>query len=198
MLLILFWRLWLPAGDDFGQQMILTQRKGGLRRGHLRQGLRLWQLRAVRGGPRRYREFILAGEVQSGPAGDQQAQVRAGEGQGRHLRGGSSHLLEVIQQQQQVPLAQELQHVIREGAVSGFPQAERLSDGRQDLFWIADGSQGNKTDVVSKGVSDRCGQGQGQACFPDSPGPVSVSRRTDACCNSAASATISRSRPKNE
>src|SRR5712692_3362868 len=99
MLLILFWRLWLPAGDDFGQQMILTQRQGGLRRGHL---------------------------------------------------------LEVIQQQQQVPLAQELQHVIREGAVSGCPQAERLSDGRQDLFWIADGSQGNKTDVVSKGVSDRC------------------------------------------
>jgi hypothetical protein len=27
--LVLFWRLWLPACDDFDQQMILTRRKGG-------------------------------------------------------------------------------------------------------------------------------------------------------------------------
>src|SRR5260370_27009132 len=27
MLLVLFWRLWLPAGDDFDHQVILAQRK---------------------------------------------------------------------------------------------------------------------------------------------------------------------------
>jgi hypothetical protein len=36
--LVLFWRLWLPACDDFDQQMILTRRKGGLGRGHATGG----------------------------------------------------------------------------------------------------------------------------------------------------------------
>jgi len=38
MLLILFWRLWLPARDDFDQQMILPQRKGGLGGGYTTGG----------------------------------------------------------------------------------------------------------------------------------------------------------------
>src|SRR5260221_11226542 len=36
--LVLCWRLWLPACNDFDHQMILTRRKGSLGRGHATGG----------------------------------------------------------------------------------------------------------------------------------------------------------------
>ncbi len=60
--------------------------------------------------------------------------------------------------------------MIQQGAIESFPQAKALGDGWQDMLWIADGSEGNKTNAVGKGVTSLSCYLQGQACFPHSPG----------------------------
>jgi hypothetical protein len=124
--------------------------------GYLRKVPQLWEVREVRCGQRGDREFIFAGEVEGNPAGHQHVQTGAGDCQSHYLWGGHSHLLKVIEEQQQVFLVQKVAHVIRVGMIVSFPQTECPGNGWHDLFWIADGSKGNKTDAICKGVSDRC------------------------------------------
>jgi hypothetical protein len=71
-------------------------------RGLLRERLGRGQLREIGDGEREDRKLVLSGEVEGGPAGDEQAEARTGGEQGGELGCRLDHLLEVVQQQQQV------------------------------------------------------------------------------------------------
>ena len=51
-------------------------------------------------------ELLLTGETQGLSAGDQDAEARTECEQGSKLRRGLDHVLEVVQQEKQVPVAQ--------------------------------------------------------------------------------------------
>ena len=55
---------------------------------------------------KRHRELVLAGEVQSGPAGYQDGEAGTGCEQISKLRGSLNDLLKVVQQQEQMLIAQ--------------------------------------------------------------------------------------------
>src|SRR5207237_1226641 len=77
-------------------------------------------------------ELVFSRQMQGGAAGDQHVQAGTGSehiGQGGR---GSHHLLEVVQQQQQVALTQRRLQLLEQGTIKSFPQSERLGNGRDD------------------------------------------------------------------
>ena len=136
----------------------------------LREHLRRKLLRKIGHRERRDRKLVLSGEVEGGPAGDKQAQARTGGEQGSELRCPLDHLLEVVQQQQQVPLAQSGLHLLFWGECCNFPQAKCLGNGRHDAVGVADRGQRHEAGAIGKaGTQDACDL-QSQARFAHAPG----------------------------
>src|SRR5260370_36235945 len=94
--------------------------EGGERR-IMREGLALWNMHEV--GHREWwdRELLLARDVQDGTTGHQQLYSSVGLQQLYQEWGSSDHLLEVVQQQQQVLLSQIRLQVFHGWSISRFP-----------------------------------------------------------------------------
>ena len=99
---------------------------------HLRQVLacrKLWEIGDGQGG---HGEFVFSRQMQGSAAGDQYVQVGAGSKQDGECCRGSDHLLEVVQQQEQVAVTQSRLQLLKQGTIKSFPQSERLGNGRDD------------------------------------------------------------------
>ncbi len=137
-------------------------------RGPLQEGLWLWQLREIGERERGNRELLLSREVEGGSAGDEHAETRTGGEQHKELGCRLEQVLEVVQQQQQVPLAQRSPHLFLQGEISHIPQAERLGDRCQDPGRIADRGERHEADSIGKVVEQRLRHRQPQARFAHS------------------------------
>jgi hypothetical protein len=131
----------------------------------LREGLWLWQLCEIGERQRGNRELLLSREVEGSSAGDEHAETRTGGEQHKELGCRLEQVLEVVQQQQQVPIAQHSPHLFLQGEISNFPQAERLGDRRQDPGGIADCGERHEADSIGKVVEQHLRHRQPQARF---------------------------------
>ncbi len=64
---------------------------------------------------------MLAGEMEGGPARDQDAEVRAGGEQGSQSRCRLDHVLEVVQQEEHMPVGAIGMHLLLQGEIAGLP-----------------------------------------------------------------------------
>jgi hypothetical protein len=129
-----------PAGDLRDRRCVLlaegeSQYRGGCPLGEQphrlagRDGISRRRLR-VRDRERRDRAFLLAGNAQRRTAADQHSQGTRLAQQPRHERGTGQQVLEVVQNDQQVPLAQLVDQVLHQGPVPGVLQPDALGDCR--------------------------------------------------------------------
>ena len=95
----------------------------------------------VRDGERRDRAFLLAGDPQRRAAADQDAQRAGLPQQPGHRRGAGQQVLEVVQDEQDLPLVQLADQVVHQRPVPGVLQPEALRDGRRHQPRIPDGCQ---------------------------------------------------------
>jgi hypothetical protein len=103
--------------------------------------------------------------MQGGAAGNQQVQAGTGSEQGSQGGRSSYHLLEVVQQQEQVAVTQSRLQLLEQGTIPSFPQSKRLGNGRDDTLRLAHGSQWYKADTVGEvSMQSGCGS-QGEARF---------------------------------
>ena len=139
-------------------------------------------------GERQHRVLDLASDAQQLAARDEQPEVRAGFDERGELGCRVDHLLEVVEQEQQLPLADVLGE-----AVLG---AERLRDRRRAT---SAGSRSaarptQKTPALNSGTSSAAASIASRV-LPEPPGPVSVSRRAP---SRAASELLDLSLPAHE
>ena len=91
---------------------------------------------------------MLAGEAQDVAAGDEHREARAGGQQGGDLGRGRHDVLEVVEDEQHVPLAQILGQAVAQGAAAHLAQTQRLGDGGDDETRLAEGVEGHEPDPV--------------------------------------------------
>ena len=150
---------------DGERQSIQTTADRGDRRGVLRrQGKRfLHRLRACdeeldRGGfrhrfvgdllarvrqpERRHHVLVFPGEAKSGPARDQDPDVGGSAEQIGHERGGVDDVFEIVQHEQQAPLAQECLQTGDEGFIARIAHAEDVSDGGRNQIGMRRSARG--------------------------------------------------------
>ncbi len=157
------------------------QLKGGLdglraqhkqtHRGLLHERLRRELLCEIGHREQRDWKLVLSGEVKGGPAGDEYAEARTGGEQRRELRCPLDHLLEVVQHEQQVPLAQRGLHLFLRGDICNFPQAECLGNGRHDAGRVADRGQRHEAGAIGEVCTHDPRDLQGQARFAHTASP---------------------------
>jgi hypothetical protein len=81
-------------------------------------------------------------------------------------------VLEVIQHEQELFVAQVSHEVLEKGELPALLQAKGIPDGGHQQVRFADGSEPDKTDILGKLLSHLASQGQGQArlAYPRRPG----------------------------
>ena len=95
---------------------------------------------------------MLADEVQDDPAGHKYLQERYALEQGGN-RGSRRHdLLEIIQHQQQLFVAQRVDQNIFQRLRSVFAEPQRRGNRRKYKLRITDGGQGDEPDAMRKGM----------------------------------------------
>src|SRR5579884_3471015 len=146
----------------------------------------------------RHSKLILSLHSQHRPARDQHFHIWAGQQQVGQVGSRRENLLEVVEDQQHVPVSQECFQVfcmfgalICCGCVSPSVclMVESTSPG-----WIM-GASGTKATPSANVSSSLVATSIPSRVFPMPPVPVSVNKRTSFRCNSAHIAVISRSRP---
>ena len=93
-------------------------------------------------GERRHGVLDLAADPQPLPAGDKDAKIRATFHKGRQLGRSVDHMLEAVEQEQEIALAD-----VRAEAVL---RAQRLRDRLGHEGWIADGCNAHPEDAASE------------------------------------------------
>ncbi len=124
---------------------------------------------------RRNREAVLAGEAQDVAAGDEHREARAGGQQGSDLGRGRHDVLEVVEDEQHLPLAQIIGQAVAQGTAAHLAQTQRLGDGGDDETRLAEGVEGHEPDPVRErighlgrdldgqpGLANPAGAGEGQ------------------------------------
>ncbi len=162
-----------------GGGVIGRQREGGVGgAGPLREeghGFGLGQLvprrqRLQPGQPqRRHGELLLLVQAQHRAAGDQQLEPRgleqAGDG-----GGGVNHLLEAVQEEQDLLPGQVVAQPIGQSTARRLVQAQRLGDRGEHERGVAHGGEGDEDDAVGEGVAQGAGDFDGQAGLADAAG----------------------------
>ena len=108
--------------------------------------------------------------MERGAAGYEHLELWAGGHQLAEGRGGGHHLLEVIEDEQQLPVAQGILEGLQERPPAQLVEAEGLADGRQDEAGVLDGGQRDKADAVAEVVAQGRCHLQGQAGLADAAG----------------------------
>ena len=100
------------------------------------------------------RELILTAEAQHLPAGHQEFEHRAGRQQLHQGQGRCEHLLEIVQDEQGLLVAQVGLQVVERHLIGVFLHAQRLGHGREDQSRVTDGCQGNEVDAMRKVLAE--------------------------------------------
>jgi hypothetical protein len=145
----------LGALDEQRHGLILRERH------RVRKVLGVWQLQ------HRHRKLALGSYVQRLPACDKHFEPWAGAQQLSHLRGSAHHVLEVVQQQQQVSFSQRGFEVFQLRLACHFPYSKRLGDRRDHQVRVAQGSQGHEPGTIGELVARLGSYLQAQARFAD-------------------------------
>src|SRR6266849_200697 len=117
-------------------------------------------------------ELVFPLDMQYSATGHQDFQMWAGSEQVSKLWSLHHHLLEAVQHQQEVLIAQECFQVLRVFLAQVWSQllvfqAERVGDGMHDECGIADGGQWYEPDPIGEAVEQLGRDLQAQACFAD-------------------------------
>jgi hypothetical protein len=99
------------------------------------------------------------------PTGHQHFELWTSREQVRHLQGSAEHLLEVVQEQQHLPLLQLLHETLQEGLAGRLLDAQSLSDGGYNQCGIANGSQIHEKHAIEEIVPEFGCHLQAQAGF---------------------------------
>ena len=106
--------------------------------------------------------LVLPGEAKPGPAGDEDAEVRGRAEQIGHERGGVEDVLEVVQHEQQLPVAHERLKPGHERFLARFAQAEELRDGWRDKIGMRDRGEADEAGAIREILGKPGSDGQGQ------------------------------------
>src|SRR5258708_12616731 len=109
--------------------------------------------------------------MQHFPACHQDLERWAGSEQGCYLLCRAHHLLEVVQQQQHLPLSQLLRETGEKRPATSFPDAKRLGDGWHDQGGIADRSQVHEKHATTHPLPPISRPPHAHATFPPPPPP---------------------------
>jgi hypothetical protein len=133
--------------------------------------VRQWQ-RRTGCGDRQWRDGqqLLAGDPQRGATGGEDLQCRAGGEEGGDAGGGLDHLLDVVEEKQELTGLERRRHRRGQWPVSAFAHAERLGDRRRHQRRVADGGEVDEDGAVGEGRGDVVGDRQGEAGFADPAG----------------------------
>ena len=138
---------------------------------------------------------MLSLNAQHLPARHEDREAWAGGQQVGHAGRGGDHLLEVVEDQQEVAIAQDGPQAFGERSVARVRQIQRPRDFRQDEVGIAHQGQGNEDRPIRKVRSESAATWSARRVLPTPPGPVNVTRRTSFRRSRSWMAVISRSRP---
>lgn len=143
------------------------ERHGGI----VRQGRR----RLVRGGirerQRAHRVDLLGPQPQPFPARHQQPESRAALQQRGHGRGRRGEVLEIVEDQQDLPLPEDVVELVDDRTLARLTQTERLRDRRQDRRRIADRGERHEVGAIRVSVRDRARHRERQPGLADAARP---------------------------
>lgn len=94
------------------------------------------------------RKFVLARQSQAPPTGDQYFEQRASSEHLCHHRGGARNVLEVVKDEQHLPVIEERREAIHQVQHALFAQPESLSDRRCHQGGVADGFERDEAFAV--------------------------------------------------
>ena len=141
--------------------------------------------------------LVFPGEAKSSPAGDEDPDVGGSAEQIGHERGGVDDVFEIVQNEQQAPLAHDCLQTSDQGFIARIAHAEGVSDGGRHEIGMGDRCEADEDDAIREILASRWATVRANRVLPTPPGPVRVSSRTSGRRKSATSVAISRSRPTN-
>ena len=116
---------------------------------------------------RRRDKLVLAVELEQCPAGDQDFQGGSRFQQLDEQRRGGYQVLEVVQHQQQLLVAEPGFEVMQLPLAAGVRQIQRPQDGRGQVPAVGDGGQRHKADAVGEVLAQGMRRCQAQPCLAD-------------------------------
>ena len=119
---------------------------------------------------RRDHILVLAGEFERHTAGSQYAHVRAEPQQVRDERRCLDDLLEVVEHEEQILVAQECNELLFDRYLASLGHGQRMGNGRSDPVNRDDGREIDEARAVPKAGGGFARDGDGGACFADAAG----------------------------
>ena len=119
----------------------------------------------------RQRQLQLAAQVEPLPASGDHAQPWAAGKEIGHQRGGAHHLLEVVEDEQQVPVAQEVQQQVARRLGADLAQLQGAGDGHGDERGIGQRRQRDERGAVGELNAQMRRQIEGEAGLAGAAGP---------------------------
>jgi hypothetical protein len=107
-----------------------------------------WLGSGRRQGQRRDHVVVLGTQAQDRPTGHQQLQPRAARQQVGQAWRGPKHMLEVVAQQQYLPILKLSSQRLKQRPVTGLAHAELQGDGRHNEFGVNDRRQVDEEGTV--------------------------------------------------
>ena len=141
------------AFDEQRDGLVLRKSRGGRRRG------------GVGKVKRRDAELLLPGQVQHRAARDDDPQPRRSGEQLGDERRGAHDLLEVVEDQQQLALAEVLLHPLLEVAIGRLPDAQGGGDGRGGRGAVASILEGDEEGAVGEIGQEALREREPEACL---------------------------------
>jgi hypothetical protein len=134
------------------------------------QALGRGQLLEVGQRQRRHRDLLFAAQVQRHAAGDKRLHTRRCRQHIGNQRRRSEDLLEVVEQQQQLPLTQRRLERHLDCLTTDLAHAQRLGNSGDYQAWVADRRQVDKTNTICEGVINLGGDLQRQPSLAGAAG----------------------------
>ena len=106
--------------------------------------------RRRRHGQRRDIEHVLATDAEGRPAGGQESQPGTGEQHIQYGRHGLDHLLNIVEEQQQVLRPEDRDQPLAQGCPTDLQHTDRLCDRGEDESGVTDRGQRDVDDAVLK------------------------------------------------
>ena len=125
----------------------------------------------------RHEQLSLGRQAQRGPAGDHHMEPRTGGQELTDLERGAEHLLEIVDDEQQLPVAQEALQTLERRPAPCHADAKCLRDGGGNEQRVADRRQRHEAHPVFEPIKHGCRRSRARRVLPIPPGPVSVSNR---------------------
>src|SRR5215208_2423860 len=106
-------------------------------------------------------------EPQGCAAGSEHLQTRSNREQLRYLGCRLKNLLEVVEHEEQPPLAKVVFEALIEGLLSCLPHPQRLCQGREEQFGFGQGGERHEESAIGEVIQKVCGCLQGKSCLAD-------------------------------